>query len=725
MLKGNSQQAFFRTELPFCNKVLIKVGSSNVIDGDGKISIGLCAHLVDQICDLVKRGKQVIFVSSGSIALGRSILKQQRNERTPSDRECAAAGQMKMMGMYDYLFQVKGVPASQILLSNDDFLIPERQKNLHSTLENLLAAGVVPVLNENDVTTFVQGTAMLWDNDSLASLVSILLDVDLTILLTDVDGLFTHHPSNPQAQMIYTYSPSMNVQLIGKSSVGRGGMESKINAALLVVNSSNPSNKAVVIANGRKNGTISSIVNGELIGTLFLRPHHEAIQSVNCQSQPKETSAKEMALEAKEASRILQALPANDRADIMMEVAHQLLQHKEDILRVNAEDIKEYQSQPDFNPQIRARLELSSSKLDTVVAGIKSLANDVRKNDPVGRILKATELADGLILQQTTTPIGVILVIFESRPDSLPQICSLTFLSGNGLLLKGGKEARRSNALLHQIIVDTIHFKSNGKVPKSVIGLVETRESIKELLEFDEYINLVIPRGSSQLVRSIQQNTKIPVLGHAEGICHVYVHEDGDLEKSLKIVIDSKTDYPAACNAAETLLLNRKLIQDGIAAILLKELRESKVQLFGGPKASAALGLPLAPQLKVEYGDLKMNVEIVEDVEEAVQYISKYGSSHTDAIVTENLGVAEYFMKMVDSACVFHNCSTRFADGYRFGLGAEVGISTGRIHARGPVGIEGLLTMKWKLYSSKGHIVSEFTKGDKKFTHQPIPLSKL
>jgi len=307
----------------------------------------------------------------------------------------------------------------------------------------------------------------------------------------------------------------------------------------------------------------------------------------------------------------------------------------------------------------------------------------------------------------------------------LPQICSLSFLSGNGLLLKGGKEASRTNQLLHYIIVETIHKASNNRIPRSIIGLVESRETIKDLLLLHNDIDLVVPRGSSELVSHIQKNTKIPVLGHSEGICHVYLHSDAEAQKAVRIVLDSKTDYPAACNAAETLLLHRDLLKTGLAAQVLEALKGANVQLFGGPKATEILSLPPAKSLKTEYSSLSMTVEIVDSLSEAVDHINLYGSGHTDSIVTETVSVAETFMKKVDSACVFHNCSTRFADGYRFGLGAELGISTARIHARGPVGIEGLLTTKWKLVSKNAHVVSDFSNGVNKFTHRQLPTSKL
>eukprot|EP00455_Lapot_gusevi_P051572 TRINITY_DN7720_c0_g1_i6.p1 TRINITY_DN7720_c0_g1~~TRINITY_DN7720_c0_g1_i6.p1 ORF type:complete len:342 (-),score=93.06 TRINITY_DN7720_c0_g1_i6:49-1074(-) len=340
-------------------------------------------------------------------------------------------------------------------------------------------------------------------------------------------------------------------------------------------------------------------------------------------------------------------------------------------------------------------------------------------------MVRKTELADGLVLRQVTCPIGVLLVIFESRPDVLPQVVALSIRSGNGLLVKGGKEAENSNTLLHSLIVQTIEEATGGAVSGSLVGLVHTRNQIDELLKLHNVIDLVIPRGSGQLVSYIQEHTKIPVMGHAEGICHVYVDATINLDKAIRVVRDSKTDYPSACNAAETLLLHRALVQNGQAQAILTALTQAHVQLYAGPKAVAAgFDYPPVASFHHEYSDLAMSVEVVDDVAEAIHHIHQYGSSHTESVVTEDAHVAQRFLQEVDSACVFHNASTRFADGFRFGLGAEVGISTGRIHARGPVGVEGLLTTRWILssQSEEGHIVAPFSKGQQHYTHRSLPL---
>jgi len=373
-------------------------------------------------------------------------------------------------------------------------------------------------------------------------------------------------------------------------------------------------------------------------------------------------------------------------------------------------------------PLVR-RLKLTEAKLQTLASGIQQIASQA---DPLGVVKSRRELADGLELKQITVPIGVLMIIFESRPDSLPQISALAIASGNGLLLKGGKEASHSNAALHKVIGDAVEESSNGKVTRDIIALVTSRGQVADMLNLDDVIDLVIPRGSNSLVSYIKSNTRIPVLGHADGVCHVYVDASAnDADLATQIVVDSKTDYPSACNAMETLLLHEKTIGNGIAMNILMGLRSGGVKCLGGPKAmtSGLCDTPVDPSnMKVEYGDLTCTVEVVNSMDEAIDHIHKWGSGHTESIICkEGSNVEEEFLNRVDAACVFTNASTRFADGFRFGLGAEVGISTGRIHARGPVGVEGLLTTKWVLKSKKGDFVGEFAEGGSKvYTHKEL-----
>lgn len=477
-------------------------------------------------------------------------------------------------------------------------------------------------------------------------------------------------------------------------------MTAKVKAAVYAAYAGIP----VVITSGFAVDNIIKVLNGKRVGTLFHRDAHKWVPQA-------EVGSREMAVAARESSRQLQAMTSQERNKILLDVADALVANEKKIIAENEADVADAE-QAGYEKSLVSRLALKPGKISGLANAIRVLAN---MEEPVGRILKKTELSEGLILEKTSSPLGVLLIIFESRPDALVQIASLAIRSGNGLLLKGGKEARRSNAILHKVITSAIP-KSVGE---KLIGLVTSREEIPELLKLDDVIDLVIPRGSNKLVTQIKSSTKIPVLGHADGICHVYVDKSASKEMAKKVVLDAKTDYPAACNAMETLLVHKDLVKSGTLHELIVELQIKGVKVFGGPRASSQLNIPEAPSLHHEYSSLACTVEIVDDVNAAIDHIHNHGSAHTDSIITEDQEAAEVFLSRVDSAAVFHNASTRFSDGFRFGLGAEVGISTSRIHARGPVGVEGLLTTRW-LAKGTGHIVN----GDKGivYTHKELTL---
>ena len=500
-------------------------------------------------------------------------------------------------------------------------------------------------------------------------------------------------------------------------------MAAKIAAALSSVEKESPVS-ACVVASGADLSSVSAIFgkyDGQKAkGTLFVNEASPlfdvAMKEYVSEDAEVEIDSQAMATAARVEARKLLALPLSTRRDILMAVADSLVapSNVEQIMAANGLDLAAA-SVSNVDSQLVKRLSLTPAKLETLAAGIRQIAD---APDPLNVTKKSLEVAASLNLTQVTVPIGVLLIIFESRPDSLPQICALSIASGNGLLLKGGKEAVNSNECLHRTICDAIEKSSQGKVGRDLVGLVTSRNEISSLLQLDGAIDLVIPRGGNALVQHIKNNTKIPVLGHADGVCHTYIDAEADEEKAVKIAVDGKIDYPAACNATETVLLHRKTIDNGVAAAVLMALRVAGVQCLGGPRA-VKLGLcdVAADEMKKEYGDLRCLVEVVESGDEAVDHLHKYGSGHTECIVTENAAAAEKFLAAVDSACCFHNVSTRFADGYRFGMGAEVGISTGRIHARGPCGVESLLTVKWVLRSGIGDTVGEFGRGEKVFTH--------
>jgi glutamate-5-semialdehyde dehydrogenase len=417
-----------------------------------------------------------------------------------------------------------------------------------------------------------------------------------------------------------------------------------------------------------------------------------------------------MARKAKEASIMLAACSTELKDNALKAIAEKLAHRKDDIIRANESDI-ERSSKEGISAPLLKRLKFDEKKIADVIDGINSL---IRLDDPVGKTLMATRLDEGLELYKVSCPIGVIGVIFESRPDALVQISTLCLKSGNSVLLKGGSEARETNRILTEVI--SCATESVG-IAQGWIQLLETRADVNEMLKLDKYIDLIIPRGSNEFVRYIMDNSRIPVLGHAEGICHCYVHEDADLNMAIKIVVDSKTQYVAVCNAAETLLVHEKIAKMLLPA-LKHELDKKGVVLAGCDKTRAIIpaGEAREEDWKAEYLDYKLSIKVVKDINEAINHINTYGSGHTDSIVAESKEAASRFMMLVDSGNVFWNCSTRFSDGFRYGFGAEVGISTNKIHARGPVGLEGMAIYKYKLVGA-GHIVEDYTSRKKSFRH--------
>jgi glutamate-5-semialdehyde dehydrogenase len=415
---------------------------------------------------------------------------------------------------------------------------------------------------------------------------------------------------------------------------------------------------------------------------------------------------------------LLSALKTSTKDAALQAMAHAIRQNAQVLAEANKKDLDEAEVVGLAQP-LMARLKFQGEKIAGAAEGLDALA---KLPDPVGRTLTARELDQGLELFQVTCPLGVVAMIFESRPDALVQMAGLALKSGNAVILKGGSEAKHSN----RILADLLHSTSVAAgLPRGWLFLAETREDVKTLLGLTESVDLIIPRGSNEFVQYIMKNTTIPVLGHADGLCHVYVDGNADVEKAIPLVIDSKTQYVAVCNAVETLLVHRD-----IAPFFLPPLRMAlearAVELRGDAETRRYLpGITEAVEQdwETEYLDLILSIKVVGSLDEAITHINTYGSKHTDAIVTEDKAAAERFMNAVDSANVFWNASTRFADGFRYGLGAEVGVSTAKIHARGPVGLEGLVIYKWKLYGN-GQIVAHYSGSDpKSFTHRELPLT--
>jgi len=434
-------------------------------------------------------------------------------------------------------------------------------------------------------------------------------------------------------------------------------------------------------------------------------------------------AVRELALNARMASRTLAVASAAARDQALEAIALALEAHEEQILAANAQDMdacRELVAKGELDLPLLKRLDLSGRKFAAMVQMVRSVA---AQPDPLGQTQDATELDDGLELYRITVPIGVIGVIFESRPDALVQIASICLKSGNTALLKGGREASATNRVLAEVMLEAT--AEIAEIPAQWMGLLEGREEVRALLDQEEFIDLIIPRGGNEFVQYIMHNTKIPVMGHADGICHVYIDASADLDKAVRIAVDSKTQYVAVCNAAETLLVHRGVAEAFLARVV-PELSAKGVELRGDEETrnlagvGAQINAVVEADWRTEYLDLILAVKVVGSLDEAMGHINEYGSHHTDAIVTEDRDAAGVFLAKVDSASVMHNASTRFADGFKYGLGAEVGISTNRLHSRGPVGLEGLVIYKYIL-EGDGHIVDSYDGDEQRpFAHRRL-----
>ncbi|KAF6734765.1 Delta-1-pyrroline-5-carboxylate synthase [Oryzias melastigma] len=718
MSRTHASSFAHRCALRQAKRIVVKLGSAVVTRGDEcGLALGRLASIVEQVAMLQNQGREMVMVTSGAVAFGKQRLRHeillsqsvrqalQSGHNQPKDmslpvleaRACAAAGQSGLMALYEAMFSQYSTCTAQVLVTNLDFHDDEKRQNLHSTLQELVRMNIVPIINTNDAVvpppepnSDLHGVISIKDNDSLAARLAVEMKADLLIALSDVEGLYNSPPGTDDAKLIDVFYPGdqHSVTFGTKSRVGLGGMEAKVKAALWALQGGT----SVVIANGTNpkvtGHVITDIVEGKKLGTFFSET--KPAGNLFLIAGPSVEEQTEM---ARNSGRILASLQAEKRSEIICRLADLLTEKTEEIVAANKMDMEAF----------------------------RQIATSAQNS--TGRVLRRTRVAPNLELEQITVPIGVVLVIFEARPDCLPQVSALAIASGNALLLKGGKEAANTNRVLLQLTQEALSMHG----VREAVQMVSTREEVEGLCRLDKMIDLIIPRGSSQLVQDIKRAAKgIPVLGHSEGVCHVYVDADARADKVIRIVRDSKCEYPAACNAMETLLIHRDILRTPLFDQIVDMLRTERVRIHAGPRFASYLTFSPseAKSLRTEYNDLECCVEVVDSMQEAVEHIHKYGSSHTDVIITENEKTAEQFLQQLDSACVFWNASSRFADGYRFGLGAEVGISTARIHARGPVGIEGLLTTKWVLRGD-GHTVADFSEhGTQTYLHESLPLGQ-
>jgi len=427
-----------------------------------------------------------------------------------------------------------------------------------------------------------------------------------------------------------------------------------------------------------------------------------------------------VARRAKASSRRLATVPGDRRVAALIAAADAIEERKLEILEANKRDCDEAIRAVEAGRMSRAlfeRLQLSQRSIAQMAVGVREVA---ALTDPLGRTLAVTELDEGLRLYKESCPIGVIGIVFEARPEIVPQIAALALKSGNAVILKGGSEAEHSNRVLIQIWTEVL--ASFEDIPPDAVNLLYTRADVEEMLSLEDEIDLIIPRGSQEFVRHVAERSRIPVLGHGEGICHVYVDNMAGLDKAFRIAFDSKVQYPAACNAMETLLVHEE-VAGAFLPEMISRFQAAGVEVRGCPRTikfgEAGVIAASEEDWKTEYSDLIVAIKIVDSADEAIDHINRYGSNHTEAIVTEDAHTASHFMERVDAAGVYHNVSTRFADGFRYGFGAELGISTSKLHARGPVGLEGLTTYKYKLIGN-GQTVASYVTGERTFKHRTV-----
>uniref|UniRef100_A0A8C6Q2M1 Aldehyde dehydrogenase 18 family, member A1 n=1 Tax=Nothobranchius furzeri TaxID=105023 RepID=A0A8C6Q2M1_NOTFU len=577
-----------RGELRHAKRIVVKLGSAVVTRGDEcGLALGRLASIVEQVAVLQNQGREMMIVTSGAVAFGKQRLRheillsqsvrqalhsgnnQLKDVSVPvlEARACAAAGQSGLMALYEAMFTQYSTCTAQVLVTNLDFHDDEKRQNLNSTLQELLRMNIVPIINTNDAVvpppepdSDLQGVNIISikDNDSLAARLAVEMKADLLITLSDVEGLYNNPPGTDDAKLIDTFYPGdqQSITYGTKSRVGIGGMEAKVKAALWALQGGT----SVVIANGTNpkvtGHVITDIVEGKKVGTFF-----SEIKPAGAYNQKSEVFSSTFS------SVTLWKL----LRDIICRLAELLTERKEEILAANKMDMEMAVSV--LPPAMLSRLSLTPAKLNGLSIGLRQIA--MAAQDSIGRVLRRTMVANNLQLEQITVPIGVLLVIFEARPDCLPQVSALAIASGNAVLLKGGKEAANTNRVLHQLAQEALSVHG----VREAVQMVSTREDVADLCRLDKMVDLIIPRGSSQLVRDIQRATKgIPVLGHSEGICHVYVDADASIDKVIKIVRDSKCDYPAACNAMETLLIHRSILKTPLFDQIIDMLRSEQVK---------------------------------------------------------------------------------------------------------------------------------------------------
>ena len=680
-------------------RIVVKVGTNVLTSRDGKIDRRQIRNLCNGISEIMGSKCEVVLVSSGAIVTGTSALGlKQKPGGIQEEQAAASVGQSRLMHIYNECFNKKNRIVGQVLLTQADLRDRKRYLNARNTIITLLNSGVIPVVNENDAVAVdeLYFGNRFGDNDILSALVTNLIGAQLLIILTDVDGLL----SGKDGKLIGTVekiTPSVEKHVKQKKSCfGKGGMLSKIRAARIVTGAG----EKVVIANGSLPGVLRKILCGENIGTLFLPGKGKIAERKRWIAFTLEPRGilKEIELigkKAKSCSFALSTMKTSEKNSALKSIASGMEKNRGRIMNANERDVVLAKKKGRSKAFID-RLRLTPSRFGNMIDSIMQIAS---LPDPVGEVIKTWKRPNGLEISKVRVPLGVIGIIYEARPNVSVDASCLCLKAGNCVILRGGADAINSNIAIVEVIEESAGMAG---VPSGAVQIIRdtTHEGVLALLRLDSYIDLIIPRGGENLIRTVVENSTIPVIKHYKGICHIFIDCKADLKMAEKICFNAKVQRPGVCNAMETMLVHKDIAKRFLKPVLAR-FKKAGVELRGCPevrKIMPSVKKAVIKDWSTEYLDMILSVKVVTGIEEAVNHINTYGSGHSDSIVTSDYNNAKRFAGEIDSAVVFINASTRFTDGGEFGFGAEIGISTNKLHARGPMALEELTSYKYVIY---------------------------
>ncbi len=663
------------------NRVVVKIGTNVLVSASGRLDLSRMRDLAEEVCDLHDKGSKIVVVTSGAIAAGRDKLGlEAKPESLPLQQASAAVGQGVLMAHYSSFFEKRGKKIAQLLVTEDDFE-GERLANLLNTFETLFALGVIPVVNENDSVSTSElefsrngGTFRAFgDNDMLSALIASALKAGALVLLSDVDGLLDGR--NRVVRAVEEIDGS-TYALDRRNGRGRGGLASKLKAARKACDNG----VTAWLANGRKENALKRIFSGRGEGTLF-----------KARQKPAGDYALELAARAKNAQRRLERASAEERNATLLAFASLLEKNRARILEANSEDVG-LARKGGARPAAIDRLALDQRRVSGIVSSVESAA----AKDVLDKA-ESWELENGLKVARRRVPFGVVLFIFEGRPNVAADACALAVKTGNAIILKGSRSAANSNRVIAGLAREALGAAGLDADAVQLFG--GSQEDFMRLLRLDRLVDLAVPRGGEELIAFLKKNSSAPLLFAGGGVCHVYVDEYADGRKAVAVVANAKTQRPSACNAAEVLLVHasrldllretaKRLAEEGV------ELRCCSVSYAVLSQAGLDVKRAAAGDFETEFGDKVMAVKVVGSLAEAIRHVNAHGTRHSDAIVTEDRASAEAFLEGVDSACVYWNASTRFSDAKVLGFGPELCISTQKLHGRGPLSFDSLYTTK-------------------------------